>query len=171
MTGSDREANRPALSSFTQRDSEGHLSSKSKMRKGKTTFPPPSRREELPPNPTGTWSCLWTGAPLIRAGKYGQMLLRLFLESHLARWERRWAWQLDQGPVRGKGGCGWVSGELGGGGSPPFAPRDLLSVNEASEEQRRGRLAGVFQVALCEGDQSPSHLVLASFTELSICPG
>lgn len=107
-----REARRPALSSFGQRDLERYLCSKSKMRKGKTThFHQLSGGEDCHPTQWELGSRLWTEVSLVQARKHIQMLLRSVLELHLARWERCWAWQLYQGPVRGRRGSSWVLGE------------------------------------------------------------
>lgn len=38
-------------------------------------------------------------------------ILQLFLELHLAKWESRRAWQLDQCPVTERGGSGWLAGK------------------------------------------------------------
>lgn len=74
------------------------------MRKSKTTcFHHLPGDEELLPHPTETWVWAMNGSTISLGWKHIQVLQRLFLELHLARWERRWAWQWDHSPIRGRG--------------------------------------------------------------------
>lgn len=159
-----REARRPALSSFGQRDLERYVCSKSKIRKGKTThFHQLSGGEHCHPTQWELGSRLWTEVSLVQARKHIQMLLRSFLEPHLARWERCWAWQLDQGPVRGRGGSSWVLGEQ-------MREITLLCSQRSIAHRCRSQKStvgkpgwGLAELPVWRGDQWSQHLSLGIF--------
>ena len=76
--GWGREARRPTLSSFGQRDLERYLCSKSKMRKRKTThFHQLSGGEDCHPTQWELGSRLWTEVSLVQAKKKNLNALRV----------------------------------------------------------------------------------------------